>query len=684
MEFRFLSVSAAHEQVERPLPILVVEDSEDDMEAVSRAFKKTGITNSIEHAWTAEEALEFLRSPKNPRPCLILLDLNMPGMGGRRALEIIKKDTAIMDVPVVVLTTSNYEADIETCYALGANTYIQKPLNFEDLCASIRNVTEYWLGTALLPPLRKERERATRLMKEKEAAEKASHIKSDFLASMSHELRTPLNSIIGMTRLLYEDASLGDEHRTMVGIVHRSAGGLLVIVNDILDLSKVEAGQIELESIPFSLEEVMHNVIDTMAPLCNDKGLKLVNNFALNGGLPYLTGDPTRLSRLMINLLGNAVKYTETGTVTVDVQLEKNTKAGENAYALIWSVTDTGIGIPEDRIDHIFDRFAQADESITRRYGGTGLGLTITRQIVEKMGGAIGVESAVGKGSRFWFRVPFVSANIEPGTRKKPNARQASLSRLPASMRKKAAEARLLVADDHPLNQAFMQKLLPRLGIGSFDSAETGKEVVEALAKKSYDVILLDCHMPVMSGYEAVEKIRADERAREAERAIPVIAMTADAMTGTRERCLASGMDDYISKPIDSDELKLVLSQWLTFEDDGADAGEEELEESLVDLTALRRFIVDEDELSELLISFSAQIDEAVETLRQNCVSGESKAWNAAASKIRNSGAIVKADELRQLAKRAEGMKDATAGERERIAKQISDAWTKVRHALEK
>ena len=240
----------------------------------------------------------------------------------------------------------------------------------------------------------------------KEQAEKASQTKSEFLANMSHELRTPLNSIIGLTRMLYEDKTLDEERRDMVGVANRSAENLLDIVNDILDLSKVEAGKLELETTTFSLQEVVDNIMETILPLSSEKGLAFSYDFSTEN-LPYLIGDPIRLGRVMMNLIGNAVKYTDEGSVGVDIECRQES---ESRNVLECSVTDTGIGISQDKLDMVFDKFAQADSSITRRYGGSGLGLAITRQIIEKMGGEIGVESEEGKGSRFWFRIPFATA----------------------------------------------------------------------------------------------------------------------------------------------------------------------------------------------------------------------------------------------------------------------------------
>ncbi|MEZ0226226.1 MAG: response regulator [Alphaproteobacteria bacterium] len=657
-------------------PVLIIEDSQDDLEAVRRAFRHVGISNDLHHAWTGEEALDYLRACGGSFPSLILLDLNMPGIGGRRALEIIKQDSALRDIPVVVLTTSNYDADIEMCYKAGANSYMQKPVNFDDLCKAVRSLTEYWLGTALLPPLR---ERAETMEKAKDAAERTSRAKTDFLANMSHELRTPLNSIIGMTRLLYEDKTVATAHHNMLGVVYRSAENLLVIVNDILDLSKVESGHLELENIVFSLEEVVDSVMETVTPLCGEKGLGFTCNFDCDP-TSYLTGDPTRLARIMMNLLGNAVKYTEKGSITVNIACKP---APDGWMGLSFSVTDTGIGIAAADLGHIFEKFMQADRSITRRFGGTGLGLNITQRLVEKMQGRIGVESEFGKGSRFWFEVPFRTADVRPVIDRKVFRRDA-LSRLPESERKKAGQLRLLVADDHLLNQTFIKELLPRMGIGSFEVVSNGQQAVEAFGKNAYDLILMDCHMPVMSGFDAVREIRGREG--DASRRMPIVAMTADAMTGTREHCLKAGMDDYISKPINLDELKFILGRWVTFPDESP-AGEPSAppraaNAAPADLEALRKFADTDKELRGFVTLLVSQSDETLQELQRNCGDGENTRWTEAAHKLKGGAAMIGAEKLRRLCEKAQEMRTATSAEREAMFRDIRAAWEDVERYL--
>jgi CheY-like chemotaxis protein len=372
---------------------------------------------------------------------------------------------------------------------------------------------------------------------------------------MSHELRTPLNSILGMLRLVLDDRTIDSAHEEMLKVAQQSATNLLTIVGDLLDISKIEAGKLELEHIPFSLEEILGNTVRGMRPLSMEKGLTLTCNFP-DEALPFLLGDPMRLSRVLVNLLGNAIKYTEKGSITVGIECE----AMEYDTVMVSvSIRDTGIGIPAQKLDYIFEKYAQEDSSTTRRFGGTGLGLYITRQLINRMGGEIGVESDPGKGSCFWFRIPFVKTDAAPGAAPRPlNQDSAGAQDV---LRKAIGDINVLVAEDHLLNQAFMQKLLPRMGVKKFKIVDNGQEALNEFARDRYDLILMDCHMPVMDGYDATMQIREKERTA-GKNPVPIIAMTADAMQETRERSLKTGMNEYITKPVNIDELRRIIGHW--------------------------------------------------------------------------------------------------------------------------
>ncbi len=510
-------------------------------------------------------------------------------------------------------------------------------------------------------------------------AESANRAKSEFLANMSHELRTPLNSIAGMTRMMRDDTRLLPEHREMTDIVGRSADNLLEIVNDILDLSKVESGHFDLEQITFSLKEAVDHVVETVLPLSSHKGLLFDYRF-IPQSLPYFNGDAMRLGRAITNLLSNAIKYTDKGTVILTVDMEKD---NPGMMTVCISVADTGIGIPAEMQARIFDKFIQADSSITRRYGGTGLGLAITREVVEKMGGAIGLESEAGKGSHFWFKVPLQVAdgNAQP---QKNVLRQRTHVRTPGHNRTPAAEARILVAEDHMVNQSYMEKLLSHAGIGNFEIVGDGRAALQAAENGVFDVILMDCHMPDISGYEATAEIRMREAVTEQH--IPIVAMTADAMVGTRERCLAAGMDDYISKPIDHDEFFEILSQWIILPDKtkSSETGRRPgIIDPDFDAGALAAFADTQEELHGLMRTFIRQSDAIMESLRAQCTNGHNATWSAASHKFKGGAATVRAERLRILCDQAQGMTDVSAMVREEMLRQIGEAYARTRRSME-
>ncbi|KUG28565.1 hypothetical protein ASZ90_001559 [hydrocarbon metagenome] len=382
----------------------------------------------------------------------------------------------------------------------------------------------------------------------KDAAEAGTRAKSNFLAAMSHEIRTPLNAVAGMTEAALA-TTLSPEQREYLGVVKDSATHLLAVLNDVLDVSKIEAGKLTLEHVDFDLRRMLEGVRKALAPEAAGKGLDLT--LAVAPDVPgYLRGDPVRLRQVIFNLAGNAVKFTPSGEVRIVVdRLPMARDAGERV-TLSFAVTDTGIGIPEDKLDGIFQKFTQATDSITRTYGGTGLGLSISRQLVELMGGTITVRSRLGQGSRFEFAAVFQTGNPDLAL----DADDARLS-LPGTR-----PLRLLLVEDNALNARVATLMLSRLGHDTRHVPDAGK-ALEALAKEAFDAVLMDIEMPDIDGLEATRRIRrgGDGRVRVKRPDIPILAMTAHALPEIRQECIQAGMDGFLTKPVSQAELARAL-----------------------------------------------------------------------------------------------------------------------------
>ena len=394
------------------------------------------------------------------------------------------------------------------------------------------------------------RQRTEALEEAVKQAVSANQAKSEFLANISHELRTPMSGVLGMIDIVL-DTHLTSEQREHLETAQRCAHSLLALLNDILDLSKIEAGKMALETIPFDLHGVIDNCVKTHLPKARQKGLALIAK--VDPSVPQqIVGDPLRIRQILVNLVSNAVKFTEQGFVRIQVSAQP--VPGTTKTDLHIAVSDTGMGIPREKLSEIFEKFTQADGSVTRKFGGTGLGLAITRRLVEMHNGRIWVESEVGQGSCFHAVLQCETPVLEP-VQKAPAA---SADAAPPTQRKAGSAAKILVVEDNAVNQKVVTTILRKNGY-TVRVATHGGEAMEALAQEDFDLVLMDVQMPVLDGLEATRLIRREPKWKH----LPIVAMTAHAMTGDRQRCLQAGMNGYVSKPVHPAHLLATIESYL-------------------------------------------------------------------------------------------------------------------------
>ena len=619
--------------------ILIVDDKPENLFTLEDLINEN-LDVEVFKATSGNEALKlFLHNNFS----LAILDVQMPEMDGYDLAKYIRSRAESRATPIVFLSAVySDEFHVFKGYESGGVDFVTKPFNPQLLLNKIR----FFIRLKDEEIKRRQIEdhlqelvaaRTFELNKAKLEAERANEAKSIFLTTMSHEIRTPLHALLGMANLL-KDTGLTTEQAGYLTTICQSGELLISIINDILDFSKIESGKLELESLDFEFNSAISQIIAMYENRAAEKGLALtyINNIRQD---LYVLSDPVRIKQIINNLLNNAIKFTETGGVTISTAVESRT---DSAVRLVIIVKDTGIGIEADSLKKLFQPFTQADGSITRRYGGSGLGLSIIRLLLLELNGTIAVESTAGQGSTFTVKL------MLPAGRKSQAVVAGGNTTLEYPDAVDKGELQILVAEDGEFNKILIKEYLSRINC-EFDIAANGKVAVEKFAAGNYDLVLMDCQMPVLDGYEAARLIRATERGRNT----PIVALTADAVKGTREKCLAAGMDDYLSKPFTKEKLLEKISRWFVVtaaisEYDSRTAPQPEIEEAeLLSAAVLAKLYRDVGEDAYAIIDcFVEMIPDFIDRIDESYRNGEIRRLNEECHMLKGSSAAIGALQL--------------------------------------
>ena len=514
--------------------ILIVDDNVNNIYVIEQLLGDLDV--QMVRALSGPEAID---KTNHEEFSLVLMDVQMPGMDGFETVEVIRKDKRNELLPIIYITAIYNENYYRTKgIKTGAADFITKPIIPDLFIGKVTIFVNLFkqrkkLEAELLHRTVIEKE----LKKAKEIAEDAAHAKQQFLSTMSHEIRTPLNAIINTANLLRDEEPRPDQLDN-IEILQFSADNLLRLINDILDFSKIDAGRLEFETIDFEIRKLMNGIRQSFEYDIVRKNLGF--DILIGDNIPaVIRGDSVRLSQILINLIGNAVKFTSKGQIEVGITVSQDLP---ESIVLHFSVKDTGIGIPDDKIQFIFESFTQASSSTTRKYGGTGLGLAITKKLIELQGGTIEVQSRINEGSSFLFDLRFEKSQ-------KSHIEEAMLDQ---TTFRSLEGLRVLVVEDNLVNQKIVSKFLTKW-IATVDVAENGRIAVEKIMKNTYDLVLMDLHMPEMNGYDATEKVR--EMEGDYYKKLPIIALTASAFLEDRDKIYTFGMNGYIIKPFNPAEL---------------------------------------------------------------------------------------------------------------------------------